>query len=143
MLGARLYHRGQTKFVVCTGASTDRKPNDPRDAAETAALLLVDVGVPDEQIVRIGGRFTKEEMAELKQLMEQRDWQHVGLITSAWHMRRAMRLAQDQDLELQPLAADFHSGWSDWSLVDLIPSSTAFRNLELAYRELLAGLVGR
>jgi hypothetical protein len=32
------------------------------------------VGVPEERIVRIGGRFTKEEMAELKQLMEQRDW---------------------------------------------------------------------
>ncbi len=143
MLGARLYHGGQTRFIVCTGADPGKMPQDPPGAAETAALLLADVGIPNDRIIQIGGRSTKEELAAAKRLIDDRHWQHVGLITSAWHMQRAMRHARNMGLDLRPLPADFRSGTSAGKAIDLIPSSRVLRNLEIAYREFLAGLVGR
>lgn len=143
MLAARLYHRGQTEYVVCTGARANKKPDGRRDPAESAALILVDVGVDGDRIVRMGGRFTKEEMTEIKRLVNTRGWKRVGLITSAWHMRRAMRLAKRVGLEVTPLAADFHSRFPPWDPFDVIPRSDALRATDLACRELLAGLVGR
>ncbi len=103
------------------------------------------MGVPEDQIIKIGGRFTKEEMHEVKRLMADLDWDNVGLITSAWHMRRAMRHAKDSQLDIYPLPADFHStkNKQSRSLIDLIPSSTGFRHVELAYREFLAEFANR
>jgi uncharacterized SAM-binding protein YcdF (DUF218 family) len=141
MLGGRLYHRGLAGFVVCTG--TSGLGTRGRDASETAALLLADLNIPEERIIRTSGRNTKEEMEELRRLIDQRQWRRVGLITSAWHMRRAMRLAKAVGLDLAPLPADFRSEFPDWNPVLLIPNSQAFDDTNLACKELMAGLVGR
>jgi len=53
------------------------------------------------------------------------EWKRLGLVTSAWHMRRAMRLAEKNNLSLEPLPADFRGTairWNLWSLI--IPNGT-------------------
>ena len=142
MLGARLYHRGQAGVLVCTGTGDRRQPGE-RDTSEAAAALLAELDIPPDRVVRIGGRYTKEEMQELHRLIDERAWRRVGLVTSAWHMRRAMRLANAEGLELEPLAANYRSKFPLWSPVQLIPHSESFHNTNVAFKELLAGLVGR
>lgn len=142
MLGARLYHQGQAGALVCTGTGKRLRPGE-RDTSEAAAALLVELGIPRDQIVRIGGRYTKEEMQQLQRLMDQRQWRRVGLVTSAWHMRRAMRLAESEELVLEPLPADYRSKFPSWSPVQLIPNSKSFHDTSVAFKELLAEFVRR
>ena len=144
MLGARLCHAGCTPIIVCTGRTPEKDSGDPLDAAEMTALLLVDVGVEMDRIIRVGGRYTREEIAEVKRLVVQHRWRRVGIITSAWHMPRAMRLAQKAQLDLTPLPADFRGTWrKTLHAADLIPSSKSLSEVDTAIREILASFVGR
>ena len=67
-----------------------------------------------------------------------------GLITSAWHMKRAQRLARLNGLQLEPLPADFHTPPVIRPTVkDFVPSSTASDTIRRALKEYMAWLVGR
>ncbi|MHB8902668.1 MAG: YdcF family protein, partial [Thermoguttaceae bacterium] len=67
----------------------------------------------------------------------------LGLVTSAWHMKRALRLARVNGLSLQPLPADFRGTAIEWAPRDFNPTGSGFLKSELACKEILAGLVGR
>lgn len=144
MLGARFFRRGQTDWIVCSGAGSVPNPDAPMDSATVAALLLVDVGVPPERVICVGGQRTIEEIEELKSLVSENGWRKVGLVTSAWHMRRAMQLARAAGLDVHPLAADFRSGFNAKRarIADLIPSATAWRDVNAAWREFMASVAG-
>ena len=70
--------------------------------------------------------------------------ERVGLITSAWHMSRALRLARAQGLRLVPLPADFVTDYEiTVTPLDLIPNSQVAMDTTLLLREYLARVVGR
>lgn len=149
VLGARLFHAGKTKLLVTTGETIEtlRRSTDgrvDRDGAEETKEIWMALGVPEEKIQILGGRNTREEMRVLK------DWlavlpadAQVGLITSAWHLPRAMRLAEQENLKFVPLPADFIAGRPPSNLIELLPSGGAAGKLEMVLKEYLARLVGR
>ena len=145
-LAARMYHAGRVRTIVCTGdriASLRQDLPDPTDLSEQA---LRELGVPAEHLEKVGGINTAEEMAHLASRFETMD--RVGLITSAWHMRRALRLADAQGLAVSPLPGGFISQKSGRStaagtVLSLFPDSEALHTSSLAARELLARLVRR
>lgn len=146
MVAARLFHRGFTGVYICTGGDPEQIPGDPRGPADSAAQILKESGIPAERIIGVSGRTTKEEMLAVSELIHQRNWKSVGLITSAWHMKRALRNARRVGLELVPLPADFRSGvprndQSSWEL-QIVPRSGAMNNLDFAFREVIANLIG-
>ena len=140
VLGARLYRRGLARRLVTTGQSFTASGPSP---AEQTTAIWRDLGVPSSDILQLGGRSTQEEMLAIAQLIEQEDWQRVGLVTSAWHMPRAMRLAGEQSLSLTPLPADFRQDYELWAAVILVPDATSLQKTSIAMKEFLAGLVGR
>ncbi len=89
----------------------------PRDARQ----VLRELGVPAESIRKIGGRNTFEEMRHLRDLLGPEE--RVGLITSGWHMPRAMRLARAAGLHVEPLPAGFAAGPVDFNLLAPIPTA--------------------
>jgi uncharacterized SAM-binding protein YcdF (DUF218 family) len=143
MLGARLLLTGRTNCLVCAGTPIEGLSRHRRDQGENSAILLKDLGVPDERVIRAFGRNTSEEIRSIKALIGERRWRRVGLVTSAWHMARAMRLARDAQLELQPLPADFRGTLEPWSIIGIIPGGGSFQDGGLACMEILARVVGR
>ncbi len=137
-LGARLYHAGLTPLLVAAGGTE-------LEGAIDAAELWQQLNVPEEAIIKIGGRNTAAEMQELAEFIKEKDWtgKRLGLVTSAAHMSRALRLARDNDLSLLPLPADFKSTWPKFRPARLIPSGSGLYRTERATKELLARVVGR
>jgi len=143
MLAARLYHTGRTPLLGCTGFRADEWKEEIHDPGHQTNTILTEVGVPERDIVWLQGRNTKEEIASIAEAAEARRWKKIGLITSAWHMRRAMRLASSAELRLEPLPADSSVGPWDWRDLSLIPNSGSLNHFGLLCKESLAALVNR
>lgn len=147
MVAARVLLSGKTEKLICTGAPIAglSRPGE-LTASEQTLRMLKDLGATEDRIVMIGGRNTKEEMAAIRALFEEQGIaadEPLGVVTSAWHMRRAMRLAQAAGLNAQPLPADFRSGPLWITPTSFVPSAGAMEDIGSSIREVLAGLVGR
>lgn len=143
ILAARLYQRGKTARLAATGRVYEWVEEQTISLAESAEQIWTDLGIPESDILLIDGRNTSEELHNLSELIENHSQQRVGLLTSAYHLPRAMRLAKANGLDLIPLAADQQAGTIDAVPLCLIPSRRGFRMTELAAKEYLAALVKR
>jgi uncharacterized SAM-binding protein YcdF (DUF218 family) len=145
------FRAGRTDRLILTGEASPDHVRGPLAApGRSARALLISVGVPDQQITLLGGRTTSGEIAEIKQFLSQvpGDWQwsmppKLGVITSATHLPRAMRLARAAGLDLYPIPCDYRGGPWRWQVRDLVPDARAANQLHAVLHECFAGLVGR
>jgi uncharacterized SAM-binding protein YcdF (DUF218 family) len=91
----------------------------------------------------LGGANTKEEFELIAREAKRRGWSKIGVVTSAWHMGRALRLARTAGVEVTPLPADFVGDVPGWDRLAIVPSGQALSETSRALREYLARLVGR
>jgi len=149
---AQAYHAGMTRTIITTGSSTD----GIADPCEVSRDLLISLGVPENHIFPIPGQNTGAEMAFLVKFLEAppAEWDDlvsdpadpvVGLVTSAFHLPRALRLARAQGLEVVPIPCAFRVNQtprpgkaSDW-----IPTSESQSTLGLVIKETIAWFLGR
>lgn len=115
ILAAQLYHQGRTERIICTGRRIESMDSTGFDPADQSADILLKLGVPSSAIEKLGGRNTSEEMQTLGQryMKSEHDRESstsVGLITSAWHLPRALALAERNGFHAIPLPADFLTG---------------------------------
>ena len=142
---AQLWHAGLTRSIVATGSSPDGKYHNKDVTGE----LLVSLGVPEDAIFKIDGENTSQEMKFLKSFLKTPpanfpDQGSPALITSAFHMRRALRLARSQGLELDPHAVGFsNNAKRGFSPSKFVPDAASVRRFSMAFKELLAEIVGR
>ena len=130
---ARLYRAGKAPRIYATGGHV----------AESTLGLLMDLGVPREAVIfDAEPRNTEEEARTLAQRGERR----VLLVTSAWHMRRALMMFRKYapDVEVVPSPADWEGTirgrWLAWWNA-LVPSSEGLMNNEVWFHEWL-GILG-
>ena len=143
VLGARLYHRGLTPLLVTSGSSIPGLGSYV-DVSEATTAIWTELGVPESAILRMPEpKNTREEIAGIKELMKEKGWERVGLVTSAWHMRRAMKLAESQGVNLHPVPADFRTrtGWD--GILSIVPDAHGFINVQRACWEYLGAATGR
>lgn len=150
-LGARLYFARRTPLLVTTGTPIEGF-QVPFDSLEATAKLWRDIGVPDEAIVKVTGtRTTGEEARQVALLIRERGWRRVGLVTSAWHLRRATGLFARElrskgladAVVVVPLAAD-HRGTPTWEgLYSLVPTGNGAYLQQKAAWEWIGAAVGR
>lgn len=143
---ARMYHRGETALVVATGSNVKGMNTRERYeslGAQTAAVLQ-ELGVPDAAVVQVPGpRNTKEEMAAMAKLVKERGWTRVAVVTSAYHLRRAMRHAARNDLAITPVGSDYKGRIPYVNAMNLLPSPRALDDTRAVCWELLGAAVGR
>lgn len=84
---AELYHSGWAPRVVASGVQLRRYAS----LADLMQRDLVERGVPAESVVRFSHTAdnTREEAQALRQLVVERGWHRVLLVTSNYHTRRA------------------------------------------------------
>ena len=142
VLAARLFHAGRAPRIAISGAAIEGF--DPHDSMSATRALLEGLGVPADAIVGApGARNTREEARVHARLARERGWERVGLVTSAWHMRRATRLFQREGLEVQPLPADARGSYHWMGLPSIVPRGRALDGTELVVWELLGAALGR
>ena len=142
---AKLWRAGDARTIICTGERAGVGDHQSKIARE----ILLSLGVPEEVIFEIGGENTTQEMQHLKRFLDSppdglADTGGIGLITSAFHMPRALRLAGENGLELVPLPCSFRSDVpTDFRFRELVPSLEAGIKMRMAIKERLAAVVGR
>lgn len=143
-IAARLYHAGKVNQFICTGTSSFRTSKLDLSPREEAAEILIGLGVPSERVVQMEGRNTSEEMKQLGAWLKQNpDHGRIGIITSAWHMPRVMRLANANGVDAVALPADYQTSSIGPSPNLIVPSSINLEISRRALKEYLATLVGR
>jgi uncharacterized SAM-binding protein YcdF (DUF218 family) len=146
---ARLYLTGKARnlvttgdVLVVTGTLTGRlEPKD--DPSEQTRQIWSDLGIPDEVVFELPGQNTYSEIAALKQHPEWWQEKRCGLLTSAFHMSRAMKLAEQAGVRVTPIPADFRAGYGPMTINALIPNAGELRRIQMLVTEWLAMHIGR
>lgn len=137
---ARLFHRGVAPRIIVSGGSYAVESGQaPATQTEAVAMrqFLIALGVPEERIVMEGRSVnTIGNMRETRALV---GTTRVALVTSAFHMPRALRLARKADLN----AAAFPTDWQALPLQGpfweyLLPSVGGLVGSGVAIKEYLA-----
>ena len=140
--GAIFYLKSKAIFLVTSGSPISGIGPVENDSSDHTAFLWKQFGIPDSGIIQIEGRNTSEEMRSLAKLVEETQWKRVGLITSAFHMPRAMRLASINQLDLIPIPVDYRAT-AGTDLRNWIPSASGLDNMTKVLHEYLGMFLGR
>ena len=142
---ARMFHAGKTQRIICTGTQQWRVKETDMHFRDEATQILVGLDVPADRIEQLEGRNTTLEMQNLKSWIQQQPNPalRVGIVTSAYHLSRAMRLAAFNGVVAEGIPANFRSPALAESPSWVIPSAENLRNSAIATKEYLAGLIGR
>jgi uncharacterized SAM-binding protein YcdF (DUF218 family) len=137
---ARLFHRGVAPRIITSGGSYAVQSGEaPPTQSEAVAMrqFLLALGVPDDRIVMEGRSVnTIENMQETRALV---GTERVALVTSGYHMPRALRLARRAGLNAEAFPTDWQVlGDAGWSWEQLLPSTVGLTRSTTAIKEYLA-----
>jgi uncharacterized SAM-binding protein YcdF (DUF218 family) len=140
---AQLYHRGVARRIIVSGGSLLAKTSGPATTeAEAMRRFLVDLGVPSDAIVSEGTSMnTLQNIHNVRQMVGEA---RVALVTSAYHMPRALKLARQGNLNVGAFPTDWRPpaearpSWENW-----VPSVAAMTWSSISLREHVALLLDR
>lgn len=139
--GARCFLAGKTPLLVATGSGLD---GEDRDLAAETRTLWLGLGIPDAAIITVPGpAITRAEITALQTMAQERGWNRVGIVSSAWHLPRALRHAEAIGFAVTPLPCHSLSGSAPWWFLHLIPHHDGFERTHTATWEWLGSLAGR
>ncbi len=140
--GVDLLSAGKARYLVFTGAKFSASPAVPSEG-ELLRQIARRRGVPDAAILvteRVVN--TATEAQAVKKLASERGWRRILLVSSAYHMPRAMMLFNRGGIEVVPVPSDFHvvgvGGWREQlSLIRFLPQGEGLFRSDTAAREYL------
>ena len=146
---ARLYLAGIARNLVTTGdnmkmsgvLSGEFKPQD--DPSQQTKQIWLDLGVPASVISELPGQNTSSEMAALKEHPEYWQDKRCGILTSAIHLPRAMKLAERAGVRALPIAADYRSPSGPWTINHFLPEAEGLVRLQMIFKEWIAMRISR
>ena len=136
---ARLYHAGCASRVLLSGGGG---ADVPFAYSEAAAMMdmLASMAVPHRaMLAEPASRNTLQNAQYSLPLLQAEGIDRILLVTSAWHMRRALAIFAAHDMHVEPAAADYRSLAScpATRLVCWVPGGEALWHTELAIKEYL------
>ena len=137
-LAARMFHAGAAPRIIVSGGSFIEQQGGPATTeAEAMRRFLLDLGVPNDVIVSEGKALnTIENIRNVRDLVK---GGRVAIITSAFHIPRAAKLAKRGGLNFAIFGVDWSVPgdatvwWDVW-----LPSVGALGESNLAVKELVA-----
>ncbi len=107
--GARLFHAGRGELLILSGGRMPwRGPG--LTEAESGAMFLRDLGVPDEaMLLDKAALTTRENAVNIAAMLAEEGIEDFLLVTSATHMRRSMGTFRVMGLHPVPVATDFQA----------------------------------
>lgn len=95
-----LYTNHQIQHLIFTGGIGE---DDQLAESEVARAYAIAQGIPASQIaIETRSTITRENLMEAGQIMGTQGWQTAMIVSDPLHMRRAMTMAQDLQIEAYP-----------------------------------------
>ena len=104
--------------------------------------VAIDLGIPENKILLTGiVQNTDQEAKSVKSLLSE-EGKKVILVTSAFHMPRALKVFEAAGVEVIPFAVDFRSKVERKTLtpMDFIPSASSLNDTSFFVREMIGRL---
>ncbi len=139
--GIELWQRKKAPWLVFTGGRLPwvREAELEGAVSKRAAIAR---GIPADRILVTGevGN-TLDEAHAIANLMRERGWRKIILVTSGWHMPRAARLFRKAGVDFVPFPVDFlDTPTGTPTLLDFLPRAEGLKETESALRELYGTL---
>jgi uncharacterized SAM-binding protein YcdF (DUF218 family) len=127
------YNRTGARYFICAGKGTGRITE-----AEIMAQSAQKLGVPKEKIrMDARSRNTWEHAVELNKMFRDKNMT-LGLVTSAYHLKRSEKEFKKYFNNLTPLPADyFYSSPAGPAAVRFIPQTRSFYKTSIAFNEIV------
>jgi uncharacterized SAM-binding protein YcdF (DUF218 family) len=139
--GFELARDGHARNVLLSGGAGHPRPGEVTEAEQLAALLRR-WGIPSERIfVETRSRNTRENAEESAGIVALHGWKSLLLVTSAWHVPRALGCFRRVGLSPDVLPVDFAAG--DARGQGWLPRVAALEKSSEAIRELAGRVVYR
>jgi uncharacterized SAM-binding protein YcdF (DUF218 family) len=110
LTGLRLMRENKAPLLITSGGRVSFTAADPAPPeAISAKELAVELGLPASRIlINPGSRTTAEEARDIGAMARARGWSSILLVTSAFHMPRALAtFRQSSGLSVIPVACDY------------------------------------
>lgn len=134
---ARLYRLKKAPIVVASsGYLYDDESSGMRADADDMKEILVAMGIPAEAIVtERESRTTRENAQATARLLRERGGKRVLLVTTAFHIRRAVEWFRKESLDVVPVPVAREAVGHGWGINDILPSAAALANSTVSLKE--------
>lgn len=137
--GIELYQAGKAPLLVFTGGWAPWEPEAPLEGDVLIGFAKM-MGVPVDAVLTTGPVLnTEDEANAVAGLLASKNFgkpSKILLVTSAFHLERAMRQFENAGMQVVPYPVDFLvSPQTEVSVIDFFPTATALRQTEFALRE--------
>lgn len=135
LTSAQLYHMLHVPILISGGKVLDTTGSE----ADIAKVILMGLGVPEEQIIPENKSLNTTENAKFtKGLLQERGFTKPILVTSAFHMKRSVMQFHKVDLAVTPYPTDYQTNVETrFQPHQLWPSAVALMDASLALKEYL------
>lgn len=135
LTAAQLYHKYQLPIIASGGKVLEMTGTE----AEISRTILLGLGIPDDKIIVENQSLNTTQNAEYSQkLLISHGFYQPILVTSAFHMPRAVLQFQKAGVAVTPWPTDYQANvHSLVSWFDFVPSSGALTNIALSTKEYL------
>lgn len=134
--GVVLTQGGAAPWLVFTGGKIPWEGRDKTEAEDSRAYVLTR-GVPADKIVvthEVGN--TADEARVIADLMRERQWRKIILVTTGWHMPRAAYQFKKAGVACVFFPVDFRTDAArPLTLLDFLPNGDALTKTETTLRE--------
>jgi uncharacterized SAM-binding protein YcdF (DUF218 family) len=121
----RLYRAGKAPWIIVSGGGSEGR-------------------VPAAAIVREAkSRNTRQNAMLTKVIMEQRGFHRILLVTSAFHMKRALATFRAVGIEVIPAPTDFEASAKEFAVLQWLPDAEALFQATYALKEYIGIVVYR
>lgn len=136
LLTGFVLHKQTGKPIILSGGSGINQLPD----AEIMKATLLSLGVDLKSILLDSGSTTTQENAKYsKSIMEKKKYKVAILVTSAYHMKRAVKAFQKEKVEILPYPTDFKRDLR-YNVYSFVPKASALNESYKALREYIANL---
>ena len=131
-----VFNKTGAKYFVCSGRGSDKTSQ-----AKVMARLAEKLGVPKEKIrIEPNSKNTGENARDLNKMLANRNI-NIGLVTSAFHMKRSEREFKKYFNNVTPLPAHYlYSSPTGDPVIRYMPQSEELYKTSLAFKEIVAQL---
>ena len=131
----RLYRAGKAPLIIVSGGNVFSQEGFRPEAAYTADLLE-EWGIPQSAIIFEGNsRNTRENAVETSRLLKNRQLTRVLLVTSAFHMPRALATFPGVGIDAIPSSSSIGAELAQPTLLNWIPSLNGLETMQSVVHE--------
>ncbi len=134
----KLFKAGKAPLLISSGGS---RPGTTSEA-EVMARMLSDLGVPrDAILLETGSRNTYQNAVNTRAILEAQGIDRVLLVTSAFHMRRAVAAFQALGVNVVPASTDYEVVGKEYSILNWLPDAEALFRTTYSLKEYIGFVV--